>query len=547
MTIPSMYTKAFVSDSLTREKYEELLAHAMCVQGYKNELSRLVASNLLFFLDMSKLTFLKWARHNFNGELSSNFDAHAITDVFTAYENKFKALTRSISFERIALKGFELHARNTKHHKKGDLKRAVNKRERTPLSICLTYLARYGNDGIVDYVKSHIGEDEKKTSFYENILRCIEKYSFDRLMRLAVQRRERSLGRYAHPIVFKSPTFRGRSRKKAIVAWNKNYGSRINAFVSLSWGARKSMDIPIKYAKGWHGRMSEWRKKNQDYEYTLAFDEQSHEVRVLLCKEGERHIPTVDETDEVVGIDVNVKHNLLTLSDGTVYDYDRELVADYASCCGRVDELKSMSNDYVVGKRRQRKLDALKRKMVKEEENMAADMCKSLSERGVRHIAMENLDNGFGKSYVRDKANEGLNFNRIVSFLGISSVKGIVEHVARKYGVAVSTVHSSYTSKMCPICGCIDDGNRETQEGFKCVECGHECNADVNAAVNIRDRVREAVLRSALLKQLVNGAYKPKPLSRDRVKETLLTLRRNHRIRGGSERDESPMRTVGHV
>ncbi len=95
--------------------------------------------------------------------------------------------------------------------------------------------------------------------------------------------------------------------------------------------------------------------------------------------------------------------------------------------------------------------------------------------------------------------------------------------------------------------GCIDDGNRETQEGFKCVECGHECNADVNAAVNIRDRVREAVLRSALLKQLVNGAYEPKPLSRDRVKETLLTLRRNHRIRGGSERDESPMRTFGHV
>ena len=52
-------------------------------------------------------------------------------------------------------------------------------------------------------------------------------------------------------------------------------------------------------------------------------------------------------------------------------------------------------------------------------------------------------------------------------------MKQEVEHVARKYNIAVSTVHASYTSKMCPICGCIEDKNRPNQETFECIECGY--------------------------------------------------------------------------
>jgi hypothetical protein len=40
-------------------------------------------------------------------------------------------------------------------------------------------------------------------------------------------------------------------------------------------------------------------------------------------------------------------------------------------------------------------------------------------------------------------------------------------------------------SKRCSVCGCIDDDNRQSQETFKCIECGYENNADVNAAINI--------------------------------------------------------------
>lgn len=526
MIVNTKYTKTFVSDSLTREKYNELHTYAVYLRDYKNKLSELVSSNLLFFLDMKKLEFLKYIRNNFEIKINSNFDSHAIIDVFNAYENKFEALVNKLSFEKVDFQGFDFYKRKTKNHNKGDFKKVITKKSKTPLSICLTYLARYGNESIVDYIKSQLGKDSKKDDFYQSIIHLIDKFGFERLLTLALSKRERTIKRYNSPIIFKSLTFRGRSRKKLIIDYNKNYNSCINAFVSLSWDGRKTMDIPVKFAKNYHGRIVQYKKSNPDYEYCLTFNEKTHQVKVNICKDGERYIPTVNETDNIVGIDVNVKHNLFTLSDGTTYDYNRDLVNDYSKCCKELDRLKQ-DKSYTIGKRRQWKFDTLKHKMVKRQEKLISTMCKTLQSQGVRHIVMENLDNGFGKSFVKDTNNEDINFNRIVKFLRISSLKQMVEHIARNYDIAVSTVHSSYTSKMCPICGCIEDENRPSQEEFCCVECGYEDNADINAAVNIKNRVSEAVLRQSLLKQLDNGAYEPKRMKRDKVKEVLLSFRRN--------------------
>lgn len=542
MIVNSKYTKSFKSDNITAQKYRELYDYAMYLRDYKNKLSEYVSQNLMFFLEMRKLEFLKYIRNNFELKVHSNFDSHAIIDVYAAYENKFDAINGNLTFEKRTFQGLEFYKRDTKKHCKGDLKKVSFNKSKTPLSVCLTYLARYGNEGTVDYIHSQLGKDEKKTDFYNNILRCIEKFGFDRLLSLATTKRDRIVRYYSRkPIEFKSLTFRGRSRKKLIVDYNSNYNSQINAFISLSWETRKSMDIPVKYALNYHGRMQEYRKSNPDYEYCLTFDERHKQVKVNICKDGSRYIPSVSDTDKAMGIDVNVKHNLFTLSDGTTYDYDRQLLRDYAKCCKELDKLKE-DKSYVIGKRRQWKFDTLKHKMQKRQEQLIADMCKELHSKGIRHLVMENLNNGFGRSFVKDNTNEDLNFNRVVKFLGISSLKQMVEHIARNYDIAVSTVHSSYTSKMCPICGCIEDENRPSQEEFSCIGCGHEENADVNAAVNIRNRVCVAVLRDKLLKQLDNGAFEPRKLKREKVKEVLLSFRGSLQ-NGGSERVESSMTT----
>jgi putative transposase len=270
--------------------------------------------------------------------------------------------------------------------------------------------------------------------------------------------------------------------------------------------------------------MNDYYNDSKSYEYTLTFNEKEHQVNIHICKNGERYLPQAG--NNTVGIDVNCKHNLFSLSNRTTYDYNRKLVNDFCKLSTEIDKLKE-DKRYSVGKRKQRKLDTLKNKMVKFEQQLIAHMCKELKSQGYNHIVMEDLDNGFGKCYVKDGDNSDINYNRKVKFLGLSSLKQEVEHIARKYDIAVSTVHASYTSKMCPLCGCIDDGNRPNQETFECVECGHKDNADLNAAINIRNRVDVTVLRTVLLKQLDNGAYEPKNLHRERVKEALLSFRRN--------------------
>ena len=545
MIIQSKYTKIFHSNGLTRQKYGELYDFAVLIRNHKNTVSQFVNDNLLHFLEYNKFQFLKEMREYYKDVIPSSFDAQLYTQVFTCYQNKFNSIQRKFMFEVATFKGFEFYKRDTKKHKKGDFKKLIIDKKRTPLTNCLTYLARYGNENTIDYIHNNINNcDEKKREFYNNILRCCDKYGFERLYKLALSKREHIVKHYSeYPIEFKSLTFSGRCRKTRIIDYNSRFGSKINSFVSFSGVGRKSFDIPVIFNKEYHGNMKDYKKKSPDYEYTITFDERNHQINIHLCKDGERYIP--EAGDNLAGIDVNCKHNLFSLSNNTTYDYDRKLVNDFCKLSLEIDNLKSDKN-YVVGKRKLCKLDVMKLKIIKREQQMIAEMCKDLQSQGVNHIVMEDLDNGFGRCYVKDADNENINYNRKVKFLGLSSLKQEVEHIARKYDIAVSTVQPSYTSKMCPICGCIEDENRLNQETFKCIECGYEANADFNAANNIKNRVSITVLCNSLLKKLGNGAFEPKKLSRQKVKEVLLSFRRNLENQG-SECNGSSLTTFEYV
>ena len=527
MIIQSKYTKIFHSKDMTRLKYNELYAFAVLIRNNKNTVSEYVNDHLFHYLEYNKFSFSKEMRLLYKDVMPSSFDAQLYTQIFTCYQNKFEAIQRKLKFEASVFKGFEFYKRDTKNHKKGDFKKVLVDRKQTPLSNCLTYLARYGNENTIDYINSNISScDEKKREFYNNILRCCNKFGFNRLYGLALSKRKRIIKHYSeYPIEFKSLTFSGRSRKKCIIDYNKKFGSKINSFITLSGFGRKSFHIPVSFNKDYHGNMKDYRKSDNSYEYTLTFDEKQKQVKVHLCKDGERYIPQAG--NNIVGIDVNCKHNLFSLSNETTYDYNRKLVNDFCKLSLEVDRLKEKNKEYKVGRRKQQKLDVLKVKMVKSEQQLIAGMCKTLQSQGINHIVMEDLDNGFGKCYVKDKGNNDINYNRKVKFLGLSSLKQEVEHIARKYDIAVSTVQASYTSKMCPICGCIEDENRPSQEVFECIECGHKDNADFNAAKNIRNRVLVTVLRDKLLKQMGNGAFEPRKLKREKVKEVLLSFRRS--------------------
>lgn len=533
MIINSKYTKSFVSNDLTRLKYDELYHFAIILRDHKNTVSECVNNNFKKYIDYKRLDFLKEMRAVYYGAMPSSFDYQLYGQVYDSYQNKFDSVKNNLKFETIHYICCETYKRTTKKHKQGSFKSVKKEIKHTDLSMCLTYLARYGSETTLEYITNQLntnGLDNDKRKYYNNILRCINKFGFDRLYKLALSKRNRIINKYAEkPITFKKLTFSGRSRKKLILDYNKRFGSVINAFISLSGFDRKSFVIPVRFSKDYHGKIKDYFKSTPDYEYTITFNEKTKQVNIHLCKDGERYIPEItDSTDQnTIGIDVNCKHNLFALSNEVTYDYDRKLVSDYCRLCTEIDHSKKQNKEYKVGKRKQFKLNKLKLKITKSEQQLISDICKQLSNQGVSHIVMEDLDNGFGKCYVKDKTNDGINYNRKVKFLGLSSLKNEFDHIARKYDIGVSTIQSSYTSKMCPVCGCIDDDNRTSQEEFECIECGYKENADINAAINIRNRVLFAVLRDKLLKQLDNGTFEPKKLKREKVKEVLLSFRRS--------------------
>ena len=112
------------------------------------------------------------------------------------------------------------------------------------------------------------------------------------------------------------------------------------------------------------------------------------------------------------------------------------------------------------------------------------DCCKNLYNNGYTSISMQDLKNAFGKNNVLDDIK--IIQNRKKSF-GLSSVKNTFIRIAPKYNLNVKSVNPYYISQKCSKCGCIDRKNRNPQEEFGCIKCGHKSNADINVAINIKN------------------------------------------------------------
>ena len=533
MKQPSRYSRSFYSDGLTDRKYQEIHALTISIRDTKNKISGIVNQDLFKYLAMSKHTFQQSlcdiAKEQ---KISNHFIWQLLDDVYVAYQNKFGSIKTRLKFQHIKEYNFTYYKRsgktkNGRIYKTGDFKGISIKHDETPLSITLTYLARYGYFVIVDYLLEKFVQEtnQEKEKFYADVLDTIYKFGFTRLFALAMSKRNRIIKHYSeHPIEFKSLSFRGRSRlNDDIVSMNENRKSVINSFANISWytNTRKTMIIPMKYSKDFHGELKRYTN-GTDTSYTICLEE-NNQIRMILSYEDERYFP--EARDKIIGIDVNSKHNLMTCSNGYEIDFDRELVETLSKELKKIDGLKKRNKNYVIGKRKQHKIDHLNRELQSKIREEIASLCKRLKAHHYHHAVFEDLDNQFGSTFAKDE--NDLNYNRRLKLLHLGSLKNEFEHIARKYGIAVSLVQSFYTSQTCPKCGCIDKENRKYQERFECIECGYKANADLNASINIRNRVAEAVLRRELLKKDSKNpsAFVPKVNSKEKTKEVLEKLR----------------------
>lgn len=541
----SQFSAAFYPLLMSDTKLAELIHRAEEIRSVRNDISEIFFSDMLGFQDMSKFDAFNYFNPIFNTRLSSHYLQKAITDVWKSYQLRFDAIRKKIEFVKVAELIPSFYKRKTKEHNIGDLKSIERHTKKTELTKVLTWLARYGSNDTVYWLESKIPTvEETKQKFYRTILQCIGKFGFDRLMRLALSRRKSVFGEYESrgKITFESLTFSGRSRiKRPIVDARRNEAGKFDYFIEISWDwfddgyrgdSKNTMCIPFKYNRAYHRALGRYCN-GTDTSYTVVI--RGNDIHFVLARDGYRYKHNEEiSNDNTVGIDVNSKHNMFALSTGEFIPHDDALIADLETELLKVDakqkayNVKFTKNEahdaFKISKKDKDRIEAITNKLNESNKRTIANLCKQLAELGIKHIAMENLD-GFQGSKLHSEDSKGFNLGRLHLLTGLSSLKDEFIHIAPKYGLLVSLVHAEYTSKMCGHCGCIDDRNRQTQEEFCCVECGHSENADIHSAKNIKFRLTSTVLRGNLLVRAGDSEYRyfiPKEsLPRWRVKKCL--------------------------
>ena len=333
MKVSSEYSMSFYSDRLTERKHGLLKKQAESLRDVRNELALLVNSDLMKYLPMSKIDFQKAMLPLIKDRVHSNFTKQVCDDVFNHYQNRFSAIQKRMMVEKVKSLEMTFYKRNTKKNKKGDRKGIIKKTESTPFTKVMSYLARYGNQDTVTYLEDALfsEDNESKRKFYAQALDYINRFGFDRLMKLALAKRTEVLSRYEEPINFVSLSFRGRSRLSTdVVSFNRNFQSVIKAFVCFGWTeTRSSIKIPVLYSKKWHGKMDKYTN-GTDTSYIVTFVDDK--VRIILTHEGDRELPDAADCTNYVGYDANSKHNQLSGSNGITTDHNREALDAFMHC-----------------------------------------------------------------------------------------------------------------------------------------------------------------------------------------------------------------------
>lgn len=545
----SQFSAAFYPILLSDTKRAEIIHRAEEIRAVRNYISEVFFSDMLGFQDMSKFEAFNFFNPTFNSRLSSHYLKKAIEDVWRAYQLRFNAIRKKIEFSKVEELVPSFYKINSHGHRKGELKSIEVHTKKTELTKVLTWLARYGKEESVYWLESSIPTAvESKQKFYRAILDKICKFGFDRLMRLALSRRTTVFSEYEKrgKITFESLTFSGRSRiKRPIVDARRNESGKFDYFVEISWDwynqgyrgdNKNTLCMPFKYNKAYHRSLNRYCNGTDTF-YTMVV--RGKDIHVVLARDGYRYKNTDEITEaNTVGIDVNSKHNMFSLNTGEFIPNDDALIADLESEVLKIDRKQKkynarFANDedhdaFKISKKDKARIEAITLKLNESNKRVIALLCQAFAVKGIQHIAMENLDGFHGSRLHADDA-KGFNLGRLHLRTGLSSLKDEFIHIAPHYGLLVSLVHPEYTSKMCGHCGCIDDRNRQTQEDFYCIECGHTENADIHSAKNIKFRLTSTVLRGYLLEAGDSGYryFQPKSLLRWQVRKCLEKCRCN--------------------
>lgn len=533
-TIDSIGSYSFYSIGINTNKYNSFYQKALQIRDYKNCLSQHIISNLLEYLEKSKFTLLK-EFGNTSTKLSSPINLmtgqemqKAVEDVYDCYQNKFAAIQSKLQFKVQKSLDVTYYKKNTKKNKIGDIKTVEVTKKSTNLTKALSYLTKFGFPGCTEYIRKKLenGEFEaKKINHYLSVLNALEKFGEERLLKLALTKRENVFKKYSNAIEFKSLSYRSCSQsKKPLVVVEKNNFKDAYFFINQFFPdgyykeseEEKTYIIPIKTHSKQHGKISDYQSK----EYVVCIEDKR--IRFITTKKVERSY--ADDKESFLGVDVNLKHNLFSCSNKKTIDFDRKLFNKFCHFIRTIDAKKNKDVSLTAGEERLIKVWQLRiQTMLKAKCSELVDLAIS---QGKDHIVMEDLKL-FGRSYAKSDEFQGIKFSRFTRLLNLSNLKNIVASICEKKGIQLTIIPSHYTSQLCNACGHISRENRKSQEKFVCEVCGDHRNADFNASINIALIGKHEVHDPKLIKRndligWFSPAFKTKYQIADRLENIVL-------------------------
>ena len=232
----------------------------------------------------------------------------------------------------------------------------------------------------------------------------------------------------------------------------------------------------------------------------------------------------VEPNDEnTLGLDVNLKHNLLADSKGNLYD---EILKknNTNNLVNNINEIVLLQSKPILDRTEKEKYRY--EKLLRANESLIktylSGLIKNWKAEGITHLVMEDLNFLDDKSYYEhDKVK--IKYSRLARLLRLSQIKSWVSSMAEKQGLFTHLVNPAYTSQECSQCHFISPLNRFNQETFKCInkDCNHEMNADNNAALCIKNRKLNKKLSIKLNDDNVYRCSKPKIIYYGNIKKLI--------------------------
>jgi putative transposase len=516
-TSDSIGSYSFYSTDINTDKYKAFYQKALQIRNYKNCLSQHIISNLLEYLEKSKVDLYK-EFGNSSTKLPAPIDLiystelqKAVGDVYTCYQNKFAAIQSKLKFNVQKSLDVTHYKRKTKKNKVGDVKTIEITKKSTNLTKVMSYLSKFGFPGCTEYIRKKLEKGEfeaKKIEFHLSVLNALEKFGEERLLKLALMKRENVFKKYNSAIEFKSLSYRSSIvTDDPLIQADKNSFKDAYFVISCLY-PRETLKqnpelkgktiIPIKTHSKHHGKISDYQSK----EYTVCIEDKR--IRFITTKKVERSY--ADDKESFLGVDVNLKHNLFACSNKKNIDFDRTIFKKFCHFIRTIDSKKNKDIELSTGELR---LFALWQRRI---QTMLKTKCSELVDlaiaKGKDHIVMEDLKL-FGRRYAKSDEFQGIKFSRFSRLLNLSNLKNIVASICEKKGVQLTIIPSHYTSQLCNACGHISRENRKSQERFVCEVCGDHRNADFNASINIALIGEHEVHDPWLIKQDSIGWFSP--------------------------------------